>query len=157
MRCEEARSLLSEYLDGMLDEEAGLKVKLHIKECAVCMRQYDDMLEERRLIGLMAGIGPSAGFTERVMSTIRESLNPYLVLPVPLMGIFALVFMGLAMGQAIYRLLSIYLTVASGVITSVLKVYSNSIFVQAEIISMLAITMIALIFLFDRLLKGAGR
>ncbi|TZE80638.1 anti-sigma factor family protein [Calorimonas adulescens] len=157
MRCDEVEKLLSEYMDRVLDEETMLEIEQHIDACPDCIKIYDEMTEERRLIGLMAGIGPSAGFTEKVMNAVRENLSPYLFLPVPLLEIFALVFMGLAMGKGIYMLLSIYWTVASGVIISILRVYSSSPFAWAEMMLIFTITMTALIYLFDRFLKEARR
>lgn len=157
MRCEEIKGLLSEYIDDRTDDETKHMIEKHMETCSGCCSVYDDMLEERHLIGIMDGMGPSAGFTDRVMSAIKESLSPYLLLPVPLMLILALTFTVSTMGQAVYRFLAINLTIASGVAMSIVKLIGSSMFMQAEMISVLAVIMIALLMMFGRLIKGARR
>lgn len=157
MRCETIRGLLSEYIDGLTDEDTKHMIEAHMATCHDCHAMYEDMLENRRLIGIMAGIGPSPGFTERVVNAVKESLSPYLFLPVPLMAILVLTFAVSTMGQAAYRFLAINLTIASGVLTSIVKLIGSSIFIQAEMISALAVVMIALLMMFGRLIRGARR
>ena len=40
MECSKVKELLSEYLDGMLDEEAGARVQAHLSECADCRDEH---------------------------------------------------------------------------------------------------------------------
>ncbi len=157
MGCETIKGLLSEYIDGFIDEDTKHMIEEHMEACPDCRSVYEGMLEDVRLIGIMAGIGPAPGFTDRVINAVKESLSPYLFLPVPLMVILALTFTVSTMGQAIYRLLAINFTIASGVTTSIVKLIGSSTFIQAEMILALAAVMIALLMMFSRLVRGTRR
>lgn len=45
MLCEKVLPLLSEYFDGMLDEDSTLLVSQHLSRCALCRREYDGISE----------------------------------------------------------------------------------------------------------------
>lgn len=53
MRCNEARDLLSEYLDGTLPIAQIEQVRHHLSECSVCREEYEELSETLNLIHSM--------------------------------------------------------------------------------------------------------
>lgn len=68
MQCEEARSLLSPYLDGELTPQQRMAVDAHLTECADCTAEWEDFETISGLAARMVDPVPPAGLWERIES-----------------------------------------------------------------------------------------
>jgi anti-sigma factor RsiW len=71
MNCSKALEELVAYLDGELGERAAAQVKRHLELCPACRLEAEKLGATAGLLGNIADIEPSAGFTA---DTIRRAL-----------------------------------------------------------------------------------
>lgn len=70
------QTLLSEYIDGVLDRETDWGINLHISACAVCARMESELRAAQTLLKTLPEMQPSAGFEEKLaMRLADQSLN----------------------------------------------------------------------------------
>lgn len=50
MRCETARSLLSRYIDGDIDESLKSRLEAHLAECGVCRDELDALRKTVKML-----------------------------------------------------------------------------------------------------------
>lgn len=72
MECRKVKEWLSEYLDGMLDEEASALVQTHLSECADCRKEYASLKALVRELGTMEAVSPPADFLDRIHERMEE-------------------------------------------------------------------------------------
>lgn len=75
--CKKIQPLLSEYVDGALDEQKNWDVQMHVASCSVCARIAQDFTATTRL--LQSAPTPELSFDFEAMLTRRladESLRP---------------------------------------------------------------------------------
>ena len=65
---------LSAYLDGEARDSA--RVEAHLRTCAQCARQFEELSKLSTHMQRMAAPEPSVGFSSRVVAAARESGNP---------------------------------------------------------------------------------
>lgn len=72
MSCQEALSLMHEYLDGDLDRNAALELKKHLVACPDCNRLFRDMMGTESLIATLPKPAVPDGLSERIMAQIPK-------------------------------------------------------------------------------------
>jgi anti-sigma factor RsiW len=60
--CNSIRPLLSEYVDGALDDNLTWEVKMHLSTCSVCEKVTSDFSATARLLSALPQAQPSANF-----------------------------------------------------------------------------------------------
>jgi len=68
---EAVKMLLSDYLDGMLDEDERRQVDEHLEACPSCRKELDDL---RKTVQVLAGL-PSVDAPEGFVSAVRSRLR----------------------------------------------------------------------------------
>ena len=58
MKCTAVISLLSEYLDGSLDDAMQKQVEIHLNECSVCQNQLSLLVNSMRILRAAARMKP---------------------------------------------------------------------------------------------------
>jgi hypothetical protein len=66
MECSTVKGLLSEYLDGMLDEKTSAAVQAHLSECSKCRKEHGSLEALLHELGDMASVRPPADFLVRL-------------------------------------------------------------------------------------------
>lgn len=76
MNCEEAKRLLSLYLDDELDPSSREKVSRHLQQCVPCEREMTDLVKTIRLMQGLEMVEPPRDYCDLVKdiseTTIRE-------------------------------------------------------------------------------------
>lgn len=72
MKCEQVQEKLSEYLDGHLDRDASGLIESHLASCPHCQAEVRALAEAKRMVAGLPAIEPPPGFSQRVMSRVRE-------------------------------------------------------------------------------------
>ncbi|MDX1931685.1 MAG: zf-HC2 domain-containing protein [Capsulimonadales bacterium] len=72
--CNSIRPLLSEYVDGMLDENRTWEIKKHLVTCSVCARVADDFSKTARLLASLPPEQPSANFEEMLARRLADEV-----------------------------------------------------------------------------------
>jgi hypothetical protein len=72
MTCEEVQEILSEYLEGLLSPERAGAVQSHLTSCPRCQTGLQALAEAKRAVAGLPVIEPPPGFSQRVMSRVRE-------------------------------------------------------------------------------------
>ncbi len=72
MNCEEIQTGLSEYLDQSLDAISTKSIEVHLATCSRCRIEADSLAECIQQVMALPIIDPPLGFTQRVMTHIRE-------------------------------------------------------------------------------------
>ncbi|MBW2206153.1 MAG: zf-HC2 domain-containing protein [Deltaproteobacteria bacterium] len=72
MECSKVKELLSEYLDGMLDEEASARVQAHLSECADCRDEHASLKALVHELGAMEAVTPPVDFLARLHERMEE-------------------------------------------------------------------------------------
>ncbi len=71
--CREVLERVYFYLDGEIDGESHDNIRLHLEECAPCLRQYGLEQEVKALVARCCGADPAPdGLRQRVMVRLRE-------------------------------------------------------------------------------------
>lgn len=70
LTCEQVSELISEYIDGELDESTAAAVASHIDNCADCRRLYDEISAVCRAVADIGEVQIPDGLHERIMSTV---------------------------------------------------------------------------------------
>jgi hypothetical protein len=99
MKCDEIRELLSAYADDELSTEQRKLVEQHLGECADCRNRLIEYRQVSQRIGILQTAPSISGFTQSVMSRIREphpkryawSVKRSLYVAVPLVIVLAVV------------------------------------------------------------------
>jgi anti-sigma factor RsiW len=72
VRCSEAKSRMSAYLDGALDKESSPAMASHIEQCAACRGDLADLQSIDALIQGLPKIEVSKGFSRQVAAKAKE-------------------------------------------------------------------------------------
>lgn len=72
MDCSQVKGLLSEYLDGMLEEENTALVEEHLSACDDCRKEHDSLKALVHELGSMEPIAPSADFLDRLHERMEQ-------------------------------------------------------------------------------------
>jgi len=72
MKCEQVREKLSEYLDGVLDRDTSALIESHLASCTHCQAEVQVLTEAKRAVASLPVVDPPPGFSQRVMSRVRE-------------------------------------------------------------------------------------
>jgi anti-sigma factor RsiW len=70
MNCNEARSLMSQALDGVLTERAVEEINPHVRRCAACYTHWQAMQHVSALFRGAGAASPPDDFTARVMQQV---------------------------------------------------------------------------------------
>ena len=71
LTCEQVSELISEYIDGELDDATAAAVASHIDNCDDCRRLYDEISAVCRAVHNIGEVQVPDGLHERIMTTIR--------------------------------------------------------------------------------------
>ncbi|MEN6462773.1 MAG: zf-HC2 domain-containing protein [Syntrophomonas sp.] len=82
MACREMEQYLSPYFDGELAPEEYQMVQYHLTECAICRREYDELVMLVSVVKQMGNefVPAPAGFKDAVMKQILEGNQPVSIL-----------------------------------------------------------------------------
>lgn len=72
MDCSQVKALLSEYLDGMLEEETRALVEEHLSACGNCREEHDSLKALVQELGSMDPIVPPANFLGRLHERMEQ-------------------------------------------------------------------------------------
>jgi len=72
MRCSEAKSKMSAYLDGELDTESSLAMSSHTEQCSTCRRELAELQSIDAQIQGLPKIEVSKGFSRQVVARAKE-------------------------------------------------------------------------------------
>ena len=75
MKCVEVLSLLSPYQDGELDRKKSISIKLHLKDCESCRREFDRLELVEGMISGLIEIEPPNSFNALIMDKIKNREN----------------------------------------------------------------------------------
>jgi anti-sigma factor RsiW len=76
MECRDVKNMLSEYIDGVLSDDAAASVKAHLDECGGCTETYEEMT---RLIGYMRDtetVDEPADLLDNVKARLETPASP---------------------------------------------------------------------------------
>lgn len=68
--CTECRGALQEYLDGTLEKTRSLEVFLHLRACAPCQAEHDELQALFGLLGSLPAQPVPAGFDAPILASI---------------------------------------------------------------------------------------
>src|SRR5215467_2576719 len=76
MNCAEVQKYLSDFLDKGLDDERVRPIEDHLATCSLCSEELASLAECQKLVSGLPIVEPPLGFTNRVMSRVREAAHP---------------------------------------------------------------------------------
>jgi anti-sigma factor RsiW len=76
MNHHDTRFLLSAYFDGELSDDDASKVQSHLRQCAECARELDELKALRSGVRSAASVKLSTVFLSRLMRTLRGEEDP---------------------------------------------------------------------------------
>lgn len=71
--CEEYELLISEFIDGALDEAGRAELMAHMAGCPVCQAYFDDQIAIHDALSQLEEIPAPAGLASQVMARVRET------------------------------------------------------------------------------------
>ncbi len=71
--CEEYELLISEFIDGALDEADRAELMGHMAGCPVCQAYFDDQIAIHDALAQLEEVPAPAGLASQVMSRVRET------------------------------------------------------------------------------------
>lgn len=72
--CKKIQPLLSEYIDGTLDGDAGWNIKLHLASCAVCSTITEELRATANLLQTLPTREPSANFEALLAKRLADQV-----------------------------------------------------------------------------------
>ncbi len=72
MNCEQVQARLSEYLEKSLEREVLEAVESHLSSCPRCQAEAEFLAESVRRVADLPSVEPPLGFSQRVMTRVRE-------------------------------------------------------------------------------------
>jgi anti-sigma factor RsiW len=72
MECKIIKTLLSEFIDDELAEEQKEAVNLHLRECAACRMEVEELRAVHDLFASTERFSAPYGFSTRVMASLEE-------------------------------------------------------------------------------------
>lgn len=70
--CSEVLDRLFEFIDGELDSTSLAKIKVHLDECAPCLREYDLDSAVKALVSRASRSQAPEGLRARILARITE-------------------------------------------------------------------------------------
>jgi anti-sigma factor RsiW len=70
LTCRDCVPLLQDYLDGTLTKPGSLEVFLHLRDCAGCQAELEEMKEVQVMLDSLPVLEPPADFDARVLSSV---------------------------------------------------------------------------------------
>ncbi len=104
MNCSKVQNLLSCYIDRELPGEDMLAIQRHLDSCNECQRDYQQLLQVKRLLGAMPVRAPEPFLEERLVQVVFSNSKPAstwrLTIPRPLLRPLAIAatVAGIALG-----------------------------------------------------------
>lgn len=85
MNCSKVQNLLSCYIDRELPGVDMLSIQRHLDNCSECRREYQTLLQVKRLLSEMPVVSPSASLEHRLVERVLRSPAPSSkwALPIP--------------------------------------------------------------------------
>ena len=74
--CEGYELLISEFIDGALDEADRTELMAHMAGCPVCQAYFDDQIAIHDALTQLEEIPAPAGLAGQVMARVRETPQP---------------------------------------------------------------------------------
>lgn len=71
MECARIKELLSEFIDGALDAQAGAVVEEHIATCKACKDEFNSLTALVKELGSLKPVQPPANFLEEIHGRVR--------------------------------------------------------------------------------------
>lgn len=68
--CTECSGTLQEYLDGTLEKTQSLRVFLHLRDCAGCRQEHDDLKLMFRMLDGLPAMEPPADFDAPILASV---------------------------------------------------------------------------------------
>ena len=75
MRCGRVRRLLSQHVDGELDQDSAERVQRHVSTCPDCRAYRGELSEMRELLKASAALSPPADLPDRVRARLGERVR----------------------------------------------------------------------------------
>jgi hypothetical protein len=75
MNCAEFQFHFSDVLDNGPQAAAAAGLNEHLAACSACRKEFDALMECRRLIAGLPAVEPPAGFVTRIMAHVQDSPN----------------------------------------------------------------------------------
>ena len=72
MKCQIVRKMFSEYIDDELAPEQKEVVKLHIRDCQTCRKEFEELLAVHGLFVSAERFPAPYGFSTRVMANLED-------------------------------------------------------------------------------------
>ncbi len=72
MNCDQVQARLSEYLEKSLEREVLEAVESHLSSCPLCQAEAEFLAESVRSVADLPSVEPPLGFSQRVMTRVRE-------------------------------------------------------------------------------------
>lgn len=75
MKCHDVKNILSEYIDGILEEDRASLIKEHLNLCADCKEEYEDLTKIIGRMNQMESLEVPESFQENVKSRLERSFS----------------------------------------------------------------------------------
>jgi hypothetical protein len=72
LNCDQVQARLSEYLEKSLEREVLEAVESHLSSCPLCQAEAEFLAESVRRVADLQSVEPPLGFSQRVMTRVRE-------------------------------------------------------------------------------------
>jgi anti-sigma factor RsiW len=72
--CKKIQPQLSEYVDGVVDQETAWSLKLHLSSCAVCSRIESELRATASLLRSLPEAGPSLDFDAKLAKRLADQV-----------------------------------------------------------------------------------
>ncbi len=73
--CQLARALVSDYINGELDQELAQMLEQHLQTCASCPPLYAGLIALRRRLHELSRTTPSSSIGVRMAQKVRQALS----------------------------------------------------------------------------------
>lgn len=78
MNCRRVSNLLSAYMDAELAGAEMLEIRAHLDRCPTCQREYESLLQTKRLLGSLALRMPRVEFEAALVGGVERASHPVL-------------------------------------------------------------------------------
>lgn len=75
MSCRRAASLISALIDGELCGNEALRVRDHLERCECCRREYESLLQTKRLLSSLKPVEPRPEFEREIVIRVRQACH----------------------------------------------------------------------------------
>ncbi|GAC1427244.1 MAG: hypothetical protein PVS3B3_35150 [Ktedonobacteraceae bacterium] len=75
LTCQQARAYVSDYINGVLDQELAYALEEHLQTCASCPPLYAGLIALRRRLHELPRTTPSSSIGLRIAQKVRQALS----------------------------------------------------------------------------------